>query len=368
MQAVLSILFLVVSVIYAIQSERWRAIWKNSLNFKTNSFTDYPKLSVIIAFCNEEDNLPNLLKSLQIQTYNNWELILVDDNSEDNGLIHCKELLVDFPVKVDILLNKFKAGKKNALQYGAQYSNGELIVTTDADCIVNDNWLKTIATFYQQNDSDLIIAPVFQLSDANHLSLFQQYEFIALQLSGAATALDRNPIMLNGANLACKRSVYLNADLKTKIASGDDMFLLEWVKKNNKTIDYIKSPFAIVNTRTEPTINKMLSQKSRWALKSKHYSDVTVLLTGAIVALMNILLVSFIFLSFFDSTFTVYYSFLILLKIIIDFRLIKSGDEFFQFNPKFHLFIYYQLLYPLYVLLVFLYPFFIPLHWKGRKI
>ncbi|MBS2099531.1 glycosyltransferase [Carboxylicivirga linearis] len=354
--------------LYLLQTEKWRRVWKKEPVFITENLDQPPFISVVVAYKDEQDNLPNLLSSLSQQIFTNWELILVDDYSEDEGLNVCKELVNRFPFSIRCLSNSSGQGKKQALQVGAQMAKGELLVTTDADCSFESNWLQTIASFYKKHNSDLIIAPVRLKNDSGLLSAFQAYEFTALQITGGAAALNHSPIMLNGANLGCKRDLYLNADLMNTIASGDDMFLLEWAKKQGKKVHYLKSPKSMVYTPSESTYSEVLRQKSRWALKAKYYSDKKILVTGALVSLLTLMQLVLLVTAFFNPFSAFVFVLLLVSKSVIDFRLLREGSYLFGLMPCLRLLLFFQLLYPFYVLSVFVYPLFVPLTWKGRKI
>jgi len=354
-------------VLYVLQSERWIKIWNNAPSVDVPENPDGPFLSVVVAYRNEEINLPSLLDSLKKQNYLNWELILVDDHSEDNSLNYCQKRISDFPFEIRTLKNEGE-GKKKALLTGVKEAIGELIVTTDADCVFENDWLKSMAYAYQRFAPDLIIGPVRPLEEDSFLSRFQLSEFIALQMSGGAAALNNKAIMLNGANLACKRSVYLEANLVNHIASGDDMFLLEWVKKQLKKITYLKSPKAFVYTPTEPTPGQLLRQKSRWAAKARHYTDLSILWSGFVVAITNLLQLFLLIIGVIYPQYSLFFLIAFIARVVADIRLVQSGSVFFTYTPCVRQLLVYQLIYPIYVLVVLFYPFFVPLQWKGRKI
>ena len=362
------IFIVLIFFLYHRQTEKWRRVWQQAPFYNAEKFEQAPFISVVVAYKDEQDNLPNLLSSLSQQNYTNWELILVDDYSEDEGLQVCKELVNSFPVGIQCITNSSGYGKKQALQAGAKIAKGELIVTSDADCSFDSDWLQTIASFYEEHNSDLIIAPVCLNNNASLLSTFQTYEFTALQITGGAAALNHSAIMLNGANLACKRDVYLNADLMNTIASGDDMFLLEWAKKQGKKVYYLKSPKSMVYTPSEPTFSKMLKQKSRWALKAKHYSDKNILVTGVLVSLVSLMQLVLLVAAFFNPFLGLVFISMLISKLLVDYRLLRAGSNLFGLIPCLRLLLFFQLLYPFYVFSVFVYPLFVPLTWKGRKI
>jgi rhamnosyltransferase len=96
------------------------------------------KISIIIRTKNEERWIEQCLKKIFDQNYDNFEVILVDNNSKDKTLKKAKK----FPVKI-VKISKFLPGK--SINLGIKKSKGELIVCLSAHCIpINNNWLKKI--------------------------------------------------------------------------------------------------------------------------------------------------------------------------------------------------------------------------------
>nr|MDA3813716.1 glycosyltransferase [Candidatus Cloacimonadota bacterium] len=116
---------------------------ENSKNAKINN------ISVIIAARNEEKHLPNLLNSLISQNYpiENFEIIVVDDRSEDNTANIGKKFQAEnrnitlIQVKNE---SKHLLGKKGALDAGIRAAKYDILAFTDADCIPSINWLRQI--------------------------------------------------------------------------------------------------------------------------------------------------------------------------------------------------------------------------------
>jgi biofilm PGA synthesis N-glycosyltransferase PgaC len=207
--------------------------------------------SVIIAVKNEEQNIPSLLNSLANQTIHHadYEIIIINDHSNDNT-----EYLMnsaDLPNLKLLNLPLGKRGKKDALQFGISNSTGDLIITTDADCIHHSVWLETISTYYSQYKPKLIIAPVLMQSKSffEHL---QALDFFSLIASGAGASGIKRPIMCNGANLAFDKKTYeeFQDPFHKSFSSGDDVFLLLNMKrKYRKDIKFLKSEEALVLTK-----------------------------------------------------------------------------------------------------------------------
>lgn len=100
---------------------------------KRKLFTENPFVSVIIPGKNEGKHLYKLTKSLAEQTFKNFELIIVDDGSDDNTPVIGKNLeslgLIDMFIR-----NEMRGGKASAANLALRYSKGKYIVHLDADC------------------------------------------------------------------------------------------------------------------------------------------------------------------------------------------------------------------------------------------
>lgn len=247
-----------------------------------------PFLSVIVCARNEESNLPDLLHAIAKQSYKNFELIVVNDHSSDGTESVVRSFTAENPnFRV---VNAKGEGKKNALKEGIAASSGEIIVQTDADCIPTEKWLKTIAFYLAENESDLVIAPV-KMEASSAFEEMQALEFMSLVASGAGAAAVGMPVMCNGANLIYKRSLWKEAAhaQQEEFVSGDDMFLLLSAKKSKKKITFLKSVEAIVTTKAASSVSGFLRQRQRWASKSTGYRDFSVLLTAFVVFALAVL-------------------------------------------------------------------------------
>lgn len=122
-----------------IRVRRWNKIERNETT---------PFVSVIVVARNEETNLKRLLPQLLTQNYSSYEVIVVNDRSDDRT----REVIEEHQLKfshlrtVNILnLSNDLPAKKNALQTGIQISKGEILFFTDADCVLGKNWLQTMS-------------------------------------------------------------------------------------------------------------------------------------------------------------------------------------------------------------------------------
>jgi cellulose synthase/poly-beta-1,6-N-acetylglucosamine synthase-like glycosyltransferase len=307
------------------------------------------RISVIVACRNEEDHIRQLISCLAQQSYQNFELIFVNDHSDDATKNYIKSAQQTFP-KIQ-LVDAIGFGKKNGLKEGILYSNGELIITTDADCLPSYHWLESIACFYMKYLTDLIICPVKLSGKDNMFSNLQALEFTSLIASGAGACGAGMPVLCNGANMAFTKKSWLksHADLHEEEMSGDDIFLLESIKKSGGRIRFLKSESAFVITKPSKTLAEFIHQRRRWTSKSSAYTDWQLILTACLVLFANLGLLILLPLSFISPVSLLLFVTLFLLKYGVDTLFLYSVNSFFQFS---NLWIYSFLLsivYPFYI-------------------
>src|SRR5258705_5331742 len=264
-------------VVYSILILFYRAGWQELKPFSQPGLPPSIEISVIIAARNEEENIGKLLTSLEKQTYPRhlFEVIVVDDHSTDKTATIVNSF--SFAKLIKLQLDNINSYKKKAIETGIVAASGDLIVTTDADCIVKESWLRTIAAFNAATNAIFIAAPVMMEYRSNLLQTFQTLDFLVLQGITAASVQKRIHNMCNGANLAYERKVFFEVNGFSgidHIASGDDMLLLHKIaKKYPDRVHYLKSMGAIVSTKPMPSWSSFFNQRIRWASKALYYND-----------------------------------------------------------------------------------------------
>lgn len=293
------------------------------------------KVSVLIAARNEENNIKKLLESLYDQSFPKelFEVIIVDDHSEDNT----KEFINTFinnnkDLNIKLLLAE-REGKKLAISQALHNASNELIIVTDADCVLNNLWIESIVGFYQENNCKMILAPVLLSPAENFFEKMQVLEHLSLIGSTAGSAAIGFPVMCNGANMAYERKSALEVEKLRKdfdIPSGDDMFLLEQFVKNygHENVKFLLSKSAIVKTKTCKTIKDFFRQRRRWVSKTKSYTSWKVILTALVVLFFNLSIISLFVSAFFIPALWSIYFLLTLLKFLVDFPLLKNITNF----------------------------------------
>jgi cellulose synthase/poly-beta-1,6-N-acetylglucosamine synthase-like glycosyltransferase len=311
-------------------------------------------VSVIVPCHNEEHNLTHLLNSLSSQNYPKdlFEVIVIDDNSTDDTF---KTASHYSGIQNISILSNTGIGKKSAIRQGISISESELIITTDADCTMGVNWIKTISSFYQQNRPDMIICPVQIETGNGFFRRFQELEFLSLQGITAGAALSGQAIMCNGANLAFAREMYYkhSQNLHDEINSGDDIFLLQSLKIEKKSkVNWIESPEAIVTTRASSSMNSFLQQRKRWISKVAHYTDKHIIITGIATFVAVFLQFAYLICSLFNPVLLYGFLFILVFKSVPDYLIIRNTARRYEKTRLMRWFLPSQIIYPFYVMMV----------------
>ena len=143
------------------------------------------KFSIIIPFRNEVKNLSNLLESILHLSYpkNSFEILFVDDFSDDNSINIIQDKFLKSDVDYQIISNEKKSNspKKDAIETAISKSKYDVIVTTDADCLVPEFWLHCFNSLLNDSKSNMIVAPIRLIYNTSFVQKFQALEVLSLQ-------------------------------------------------------------------------------------------------------------------------------------------------------------------------------------------
>jgi cellulose synthase/poly-beta-1,6-N-acetylglucosamine synthase-like glycosyltransferase len=176
------------------------------------------------------------------------------------------------------------------------------------------------------------------------LEKLQMAEYAAIQELTMRSAKRGKAVMCSGANLIVKREVWLECekDLHFEIPSGDDMFLLEAIKRKRNKLTVIDEPEFTATVRPLTSWSAFFKQRMRWAGKAPHYTDRDIIRCGRLVALANIL--------------QLICPLIILIKFPIEYSLIRSRQKKSLQSPisnlqLFSIALLLEILYPFYLLI-----------------
>ncbi len=314
-------------------------------------------------------NLPSCIRSLINQTYSQdcYEVILADDHSEDGS----SEYATDYCRKNERFRYCNSApednGKKDALIRGVQMASYDLIVLTDADCIMGKRWLETIAGFYAMYKPEMIIGLVDIVVEKGFFGRFQELEFVGLTGTGAGTAVMGRPLFCSGANLSFSKACFntYHDPLYKNVISGDDTFFMLQLKRDSKRIMLLKSPSSVAVTQGERSLTGLINQRFRWTSKNRYYRDKDVIFTAVVVFMMNTMLLASLVMLVTGYSFWLF-PVLLVVKTFLDYIFIKTILKFFGRETGLGIFIIYEIIYMIYVLLVGVPGLFVKFRWKDR--
>ena len=345
------------------------------------------KISVIIPARNEEENITACLDSVCSQSYPKelYEVLVVDDHSTDNTAAIIKNYSgqnVKLNSIKDFVSDTLNSYKKKAIEIAIRQSSGELIVTTDADCIVPKNWLQTIAAFYEEQQPEFIAAPVSINCGFRFIEMFQALDFATLQGITGASVYKKMHSMCNGANLAYTKKAFDEVGGFTgidNIASGDDMLLMHKIyKQYPDKVMFLKSKDAIVHTAPVHSVKEFFNQRIRWASKADKYDDKRIFAVLLLVYIVNVMLLALPVAALFSniqfSTFNFQRStcgvwlLLLLLKTLVELIFLYPVASFFGKQKLLWLFPVMQPFHILYTVIAGWLGKFGSYSWKERKV
>jgi len=368
---IITILSLFLSLAYLMLMLRYCIDWNRQKEFSLPKNEYDIKVSVIVVARNESDNIVQCLHSIASQNYPNKyvEIIVADDQSTDKTVELAKDLGIE---QLKILENQSLKGKKQLLSFAISNAAGELIICTDADCIVPPDWIAFMVAAFVENKAKFIAAPVLFYDNQSLFEKFQALDFLGMMAITGAGISGKYLYMCNGANLAYPKKIFEELGGFEGIdhkASGDDMLLLQKLAlKYPNDIVYIKNPRAAVLTKAQKTLNEFWQQRLRWASKSGDYPQ-----TFAIIQLLMVWLFMFCILicfivALFEPSLFVVFAIMLLTKTIADFLLLYSAASYFSSKHLLRIFIPALFLHWFYILSVgFVSVFKKKYRWKGRS-
>jgi len=328
---------------------------------------ELPSVSIVVAARNEEKNILSCLRSLDELTYpkNKIEVIIIDDASTDNTLkitsnfIHGK---IKFRVihLVEAESDKLK-GKVRAMAAGIKLAKGDIILTTDADCIVNPLWAKTIASYYK---NDVGVVNGFTSQNVSGLfSGMQAIDFIYLLFISSGTINLGKPVSCIGNNMSFRKKAYdeTGGFENLPFSVTEDFLLLNSIQKLKKyKIVYPVNRNSLIFSNPVSSVSELLNQKKRWAVGGIETPPLGVgLMLWSFLTNLSILLSPF----FFSTT----WLYLLIFKIATDLFVLIPIHQKLGLQKNLKYFLMFEIYYILYVVILpFLVLFNRKVKWKDR--
>jgi cellulose synthase/poly-beta-1,6-N-acetylglucosamine synthase-like glycosyltransferase len=327
-------------------------------------------VSVIVAARNEGENIGNLLKNLNHQTYpqEKLQVIIADDRSTDNTWSIIEDYVNKntnfYGVKISEQSTTMTP-KINALTKAIKKSTGEIIISTDADCRVPNTWIESIVETFDKETGIVIGYSKIDTKSEYFFDHYQSIDFLALMSANAGTLGWGNAWTGSGQNIAYRRSDFDKIEGFNPVAdsvSGDDFYLVQAISKIAK-VKYNTNPNGFVKTRPSVNIGKFISQRIRWASNTKKLfnTDYFFLLFLFINLFTNTILLSTLLLKS-------YWQFLPMLfgiKFLFDTIVLFYGSKLFKTEIKINAYLLWFFSQPVYIPILGIFSMLGKFRWKA---
>ena len=234
-------------------------------------------ISIIVCAKNEEENIRSLVPLLVEQEYPQFEIVLIDDASNDGTL----EVFEEFEKQhANIKLVKvenneaFWGNKKYALTLGIKAAKNEYLLFTDADCIpASKNWLATMSAEFTATKTIVLGYGAYEKIKGSLINKIIRFETLLTATQYLSWAKIGKPYMGIGRNMAYKREEFFNVrgfmDHMHVRSGDDDLFIRDAATSDNTNIALNSNSFTI--SEAPDTLKKWFRQKRRHISTAQYY-------------------------------------------------------------------------------------------------
>ena len=271
----------------AAPARRMRRDKKSPISNLQSPMDEVPGVTVVLAAHNESENLSQYLQALLTQDYPEYEVIVVDDGSEDDTRAVVESYMVRDP-RLHMTFVPFGARvgstKKLALTLAAKAARYDYLLLTDADCVPeSDQWIHEMMAGFQrptshdQRSKDIVLGFSPYFAEEGHINRLVRYDtlFNGLHYLGAAQC--GHPYMGVGRNLAYRKSLFFESGgfthLMTSKAGDDDLFVNHVATKQNTAV--VLNPRSYTWSLSKKTFKEWWQQKRRHISVSPAYKQET---------------------------------------------------------------------------------------------
>ena len=284
-----SIIYLILIVTFAVAVSKAHYSFDRSLR---------PRVSIIIAARNEEENIRPCLESITKLTYPKplLEVIVIDDRSTDGTHSIVSEFVAKHSYVKMLVADQEQGhlrGKTNAITKGIEASGGEVLLFTDADCTVPQHWVEEVVKYYDNPDVG-IVAGFTSLRSRGWFESMQALDWFSLFSVAAAAIRMKRPVTAIGNNLSVRRVAYdaVGGYRKIPFNVTEDYALFHAV--TSQTLFKPKFPLdetTLVESNPCRTSGELYRQKKRWFTGGRSMSLKSMLIFLAAYVLNCLLLV-----------------------------------------------------------------------------
>lgn len=237
-------------------------------------------VSVVICARNEAQNLQENLPEILAQDYPDFEVVVVNDCSNDSSSAILDGFKITCPnLKVVTVTEhkRFKTGKKFALTMGIKAAKNEYLLLTDADCKpASHQWIQLMQQGFSDQKEIVLGYSPYQKT-GGFLNTFIRFETLKTAINYLSAALNKNPYMGVGRNLAYTKSLFFRskgfASHLHLLSGDDDLFINQNATAVNTAVQINSGAYTQSETKT--TLSAYYRQKRRHMGVGKYYRGKT---------------------------------------------------------------------------------------------
>lgn len=266
---------ILVLVCLLIQALYWHFIFRRAaddIRPPSKPREEPPFLSVVICFHKNWEKTPEVLQCMEQQTYQNFEIILVNDGPVTLGSETLQNFIQSKSHIQYIEHLKNSPGKKGALATGIEAAAGDWVVLTDIDCRPGPAWLETMAA-YLPIEPTILLGYSPYTNRHGFLNFIIQQETLLTAFQYLGWARSGYAYMGVGRNMAYHKSIYEEITFESHLhipTGDDDLFVNEAANRFPVHICNDRSSFAY--SKPVASWKKWYRQKTRHKSGGKYYS------------------------------------------------------------------------------------------------
>ncbi len=249
------------------------------------------RASVVVAAKDEERNLPALLASLEAQSLRDFQVVLLDDRSQDGTAALMEAFRSRHEGRVTVLRNRQEPGSLNpkqaALDIASRRAGGEVLVFTDADCVVPPQWLEGLLSYFREPGVGIVFGQLSLPRGGGFLGRFQAFDQPLIHQWNSGTAGLGMPGSCFGNNLAARRVVLeqLGGFRGLGDTLTEDAALVTAAAKRRWQVRVCTRRSTMILTRPQATWGGFLNQHLRWNTGAFYHQDAATRLPYRFIAL-----------------------------------------------------------------------------------
>lgn len=253
----------------------WHDVWEAMKRYKQKKFSSEnvyePMVSVLVPAWNEENGIITTAKALLQNSYNNMEIIIIDNASTDDTEKNVKDLIdkynkiekdLFYPKKGLVYLREERQGKSYALNKGIEVAKGDIIISIDADCYVPPD---TVRNFVKRFEDPKVMAAVGNVKIGNTetlLGVVQYLEFLFSFYFKKSDSIFGSIYIIGGAAGAFRKEVFEKLGNYDTSNITEDIDLSVRIQFSGMKIAYADD--AIVYTEGATDLSGLIKQRLRW--------------------------------------------------------------------------------------------------------